>query len=262
MNWNRIKALIYRYLLFMRHDMARILDTFYWPLIDLVVWGFLTVYLSQTNFTGYNLATALISGIILWTLVYSLSRDIAVSFLDDLWDRNVINLYCSPLKPSEFLAASFLVALFRVMLTTIFMLLIAFIFYGVNTLVLGIYFFVFFLLLVIFSFSLGVFATTLILRFGPSAEIIAWSLPAVLSPFSAVLFPLSVLPETVRLIAGIFPTPYIFECMRGVLLHGNCVLKNLMVAGLLDVLYVMIAAILFFYVFDRIRQDGTISRFS
>ena len=262
MSWNRIYALIYRYTLLLRHDMARVLDTFYWPFIDLFVWGFLTVYLNQTGNMTSNFTGALISGIILWTLVYSLARDIAVCFLDDMWDRNIINLYCSPLKPSEFLAASFLISVFRVILTTLFMVVVAILFYSFNVLTLGTYFLLFFIILVIFSYALGVLATALILKFGPSVEIFAWSIPAILSPFSAVFFPLSILPPYIQAIAKIFPTSYIFEGMREVLLNRMYNWQNLFIAGLLDIVYLILAVFIFFHVFNRIKQDGTISRFA
>lgn len=262
MSWNRVYALIYRYTLFLKHDMARALDTFYWPFIDLFIWGFLTVYLNQTGSVLGNFTTTLISGIILWTLVYSLARDIAVCFLDDMWDRNIVNLYCSPLKPSEFLAASFFISLFRVVLTTLFMIVVAFFLYSFNVLSLGIYFLLFSIILVVFSYALGILATALILKFGPSVEIFAWSIPAVLSPFSAVFFPLSILPPYIQTIAKIFPTSYIFEGMRAVLLDRIYNWQNLFIAGLLDILYLTLAVFIFFFVFRRIKQDGTISRFA
>lgn len=261
MSWNRIYALIYRYALIMRHDMARILDTFYWPFIDLFVWGFLTVYLNKTQLELGLFTSTLISGIILWTLVYSLARDIAVSFLDDMWDRNVINLYCSPLKPSEFLIASFIVSFIRVTVTTLFMIGIAYLFYSYNILIMGIYFLLFFIILVTFSYSLGIFATSLILRFGPGVEIFAWSIPAILTPFSAVFFPLSILPPSIQIIAKIFPTSYIFEGMREILLKGVFNWQNLIIAGFLDIIYLFLAINHFFHVFDKIRRNGTISRF-
>lgn len=194
MNWNRIKALMYRYLMYMRRDLARLLDTFYWPIIDIMIWGFLTMYINQTQTLQNKFTTTLLAAIIMWTLVYSVARDVAVSFLDDMWDRDIINLYCSPLKPSEFLVASFLIAVLRVSLTTIVIALLAWIFYSFNLMILSFYFFLFFILLVLFSYSIGILATTLIVRFGQSVEIFAWSIPAVISPFSAVFYPLSVLP--------------------------------------------------------------------
>jgi len=262
MNWQRIKALIYRHLLLLYHDLGKVLDTFYWPLIDIFSWGFLTIYINQKQLVINNIASILLSAIILWTLVYTVARDVAISFLDDMWDRNVVNLYCSPLKPIEFLVSSLIVAVFRVVLTTIVLALVAFFFYSVNILVLGIYFILFFLVLVIFSYAIGILATALIMRFGPGVEIFAWSIPAVLSPISGIFYPLSILPVFVQKIAYLFPTSYIFEGMRSILTDGMFNWQNLLIASILDIFYLILVFILFYKVLNDIKKNGLIARFS
>lgn len=262
MNWNRIVALMYRYTMLLRHDFGKVADTFYWPLIDIFSWGFMTIYISQTQLPQSNIAKVLLSAIILWTLVYTVARDVAISFLDDMWDRNVINLYCSPLKPTEFLVSSLLIAVLRVVLTTTVLVTVAYLFYSFNIFMLGIYFFIFFLILVVFSYAIGIFATSLIMRFGPGVEIFAWSVPAILSPISAVFYPLSILPPSIQTIAYFFPTSYIFEGMRTVLVGGIFNWQYLLIASILDIIYLIGAYILFFKVFNDVRKNGLITRFS
>lgn len=262
MSWNRIVALMYRYTMLLRHDLGKVVDTFYWPLIDIFSWGFMTIYISQTQLPQSNIAKVLLSAIILWTLVYIVARDVAVSFLDDMWDRNVINLYCSPLKPIEFLISSLLIAVARVVLTTLVLITMAYLFYSFNIFTLGIYFFIFFLVLVTFSYAIGIFATALIMRFGPGVEIFAWSIPAILSPISAVFYPLSILPPVIQYIARLFPTTYVFEGMRTVLTRGIFNWDYLLIAVLLEIFYLLGAYILFFKVFDAVRKSGLIARFN
>jgi ABC-2 type transport system permease protein len=262
MNRQRIKALIYRHLMLLRHDLGKVLDTFYWPLIDIFSWGFLTVYISENQVAVNNLAGILLSAIILWTLVYTVARDVTISFLDDMWDRNVVNLYCSPLKPIEFLAASLIMAVFRVILTTIVLILVAFFFYSFNILILGFYLILFFLILVIFSYSMGIFATALIMRFGPGVEVFAWSIPAVLAPISGIFYPLSILPPSIQKIAHLFPTSYIFEGMRGILTNGVFNWQNLFSAALLDLGYLILAFVIFYKIFNDVKKNGLIARFS
>lgn len=262
MNFNRVIALIYRYTMLLRHDLGKVIDTFYWPLIDIVTWGFLTVYISRNQNIQNNFILVLLSAIILWTLVYTVARDVAVCFLDDMWDRNVVNLYCSPLKPIEFLTASFLIALFRIILTLGVISITAYLFYSFNILILGAYLGLFFLILIVFSYTIGIFATTLILRFGPGVEIFAWSFPAILSPISAVFYPISVLPQFLQNIALLFPTSYVFGGMREILLTGTIVWQDMAIAALLDIIYLIIAFLLFFKVFNDVRKNGLIARFS
>jgi len=261
-NFNRVIALIYRYTMLLRHDLGKVIDTFYWPLIDIVTWGFLTVYISRNQNIQNNFILVLLSAIILWTLVYTVARDVAVCFLDDMWDRNVVNLYCSPLKPIEFLTASFLIALFRIILTLGVISITAYLFYSFNILILGAYLGLFFLILIVFSYTIGIFATTLILRFGPGVEIFAWSFPAILSPISAVFYPISVLPQFLQNIALLFPTSYVFGGMREILLTGTIVWQDMAIAALLDIIYLIIAFLLFFKVFNDVRKNGLIARFS
>ncbi len=262
MSWNRIFALMYRYTMLLRHDLGKVIDTFYWPLIDIISWGFLTLYISRNQTVQTNFVQVLLSAIILWTLVYSVARDVAVSFIDDMWDRNIVNLYSSPLKPTEFLVASFLIATIRIILTLTLISVIAYLFYSFNILILGFYLGLFFLILIIFSYSIGIFATTLILRFGPGVEIFAWSIPAILSPISAVFYPLSILPKFLQYLGFIFPTSHVFEGMRGLLLNGNINWDSLLIASILDLVYLIVAFIFFLNVFDSVRKNGLISRFS
>src|SRR3990172_1881555 len=217
MSFTRIKALMFRYIMLLKHDLGKIMDSFYWPLIDIVAWGFLTIYFNKTPSENNYLGKALLSAVILWTIVYTVARDIAISFLDDMWDRNVLHVYGSPLKPSEFLTASFLIAVGRVVLVIAMLTVIAFLFYSFNLFILGIYFGLAFLTLVLFAFAIGVFAVALIMRFGPGVEIFAWSVPAIISPISGVFYPISVLPSWLKIISYFFPTSYVFEGMRQVL---------------------------------------------
>lgn len=262
MNIHRITALMYRYSMLLRHDLGKILDTLYWPLIDIFSWGFLTIYLSRSQLFLNNFATTLLSAIILWTFVYQIARDVAVSFLDDLWDRNVLNLYGSPLRPGEFLVASFMIALLRVIITFTVLSVIAYFGYGFNIMSLGVYLGLFILVLVIFSYTIGIIATTMILRFGQSVEIFAWSVPAILSPVSAVFYPVSVLPEFVQRISYLFPTTYVFEGMRAILLQGEFIWQYIVVAFILDAFYLAAVIIMFFGVFHYVRKTGLIGRFS
>jgi len=262
MNFNRINALIYRYTMLLRHDLAKVIDTFYWPIIDIVSWGFMTIYISKNQSSSLNFVVILLSAIILWTIVYTVARDVAVCFLDDMWDRNIVNLYCSPLKPLEFLMASFIITVSRVIITITVISFVAYLFYSFNILMMGIYFGLFFLILVIFSYAIGIFATTLILKFGPGVEIFAWSIPAILSPISAVFYPISILPSSLQYLSFMFPTSYVFEGMRSILITGRFELENLILAGILDLIYLSFAFILFFKVFYDVRKSGLITRFS
>lgn len=262
MKFYRVKALLYRYFLLFKTELGKILDTFYWPLIDIVVWGFFTVYFSQTQANTQFLVKALLSGLILWTLVYSFSRDIAISFLDEMWERNVVNLFCSPLKLSEYLMAVFIIAIFRAVMILVVLSLIAYLLYSYSIFILGIYLGISFFLLIIFAYSVGILAISLMLRYGPSVEIFAWSIPAALSPISGVFYPVYILPKIIQLISSFFPTSYIFEGMRQVVVRGEINWHYLSIAFILNIFYLVISIIVLYRVHASVRRSGLISRFS
>src|SRR3954452_13643077 len=102
--------MVLRHLYAIRHDLPRTMDILYWPIIDLLVWGFMTTYLSQMQGSGFVALSWLVGGIIFWTLLYRSSQDVAVELLDDIWARNFLNLFASPVQLREYVAALIIVA--------------------------------------------------------------------------------------------------------------------------------------------------------
>ena len=102
----------------------------------------------------------------------------------------------------------------------------------------------FVLVLFLFGMALGVAAIAIVLRMGPAAEWFVWPIPALLSPFAAVYYPLSTLPRPMQWFSRLLPPSYVFEGMRAVVagrrfdgrIAGGSLraLHRLSAAGLLD----------------------------
>lgn len=260
MKWHRIQALIIRYLYLNRRSFPRLLDIFYWPIMDLLVWGFLSVYLSQSNIAGVDFVLILLGALILWDLMSQAQRSVSISFLEDVWTRNLLNIFVTPLKVSEFLISTILVGLIRVMLVVAVASTVAFSLYHFNIFDLGIYLIPFFLNLLLFGWVLGIFTTSLILRFGASAQVLAFGFIFLIQPFSAVFYPLSALPESVHFISYLLPSMYVFEGMRSVLLNGQFILKDFYLPFILNIFYLILVSFYFKAMFERVKDRGMLTK--
>ena len=117
----RIGALLLRYLLLVRRDPSRVVDMFYWPLIDILIWGFLTEFLMRTGTELPNALGIFLGGAILWNVFLRSAQDVSVSFLDDVWARSVVTIFASPLTFPEFGVAVALVGLVKVVMALVVM---------------------------------------------------------------------------------------------------------------------------------------------
>ncbi len=246
MKLHRITALIVRHLYLYRRSLPRIMEIFYWPFLDLVIWGFITLYLARYQSQVPGFVTFFLGALILWDMLFRSQQGVTISFLEELWARNLMNLFASPLKPSEFLAATMAMSVMKVTIVSIVMAGCAILFYSYNILIVGIWLMPFVLNLVITGWIIGVFTTSLIMRFGQEAEVLAWSMVFLFQPISCVFYPMEVLPTWLQMIAMANPAAHIFEGMRAVLGTGASPVANLAWAVCLNGV-LLVGAIAWFY---------------
>ena len=221
MKVHRIYALIARHLYLYRRSLPRIMEIFYWPFLDLVIWGFITMYLASHQQEVPGFVTFFLGALILWDMLFRAHQGITISFLEEIWARNLMNLFASPLKPGEFLAATMAMSIFKVICVSLVMTVCALLFYSYNVFVVGLWLIPFVVNLVLTGWGIGVFTTSLIMRFGQEAEVLAWSMVFLFQPISCVFYPLEVLPGWLQVVAWMNPAAHIFEGMRAVLGGGG-----------------------------------------
>ena len=183
----RIKAVMMRHAYEVRRNVDRVTDMIYWPVLDIIVWGFFTVYLAHGGRPGGGIAGFLLGAAILWGMFYSFQRDMAVGFLDELWPRNLINLFSTPLDVSEYLSGLIVVNLFKVMAGAVCAGIVPWACYAFNIFPRLPQFVPFMLNLMLFGLALGVFTSGLILRYATKVQGLAWSFAGLLLPVSCIL---------------------------------------------------------------------------
>lgn len=242
-----------------RRSWTSLTDLFYWPLLDLMLFGLLATYLSQRQ--GIPLVVGLLVGaLILWDIFFRVQQAISVSFLMELWSQNLLNLFVSPLSLTEFLVAMMLFGLIKIAVTTTLLVAVAWALYHFNIFTLGLALVPFIVGLILFGWAIGTMATGIILRLGPTAETLAWSLAFLFQPFGAVFFPMSTYPEWLQRVLWLLPLPHVFEGMRAVLHGGSLDPGHLVWAYALDAVYLVAAFAFFGMMFRLARRRGSLLR--
>ncbi len=256
MNFTRIKGIIFQSIFLLRHSLEDVVDVFFWPSIDVIIWGFMTTYFTQLQGPVSGVIGFLLSGLILWNIVWRAQQDVTISLLKNAWSKNLLNLFSSPLTIWEFITATMGLGLIKIIVTLAFVSAIAFFLYSFNIFVLGFYLLPFFVSLILFAWAAGIFITGLIVRFGMRIQVFAWSLVILIQPLSAVFYPVSILPSLLQKMAWFLPTSHIFEGMREILQGKPLSLEHLIWAFGLNLVYLALTSWFFAFMYKRARETG------
>jgi len=233
----------------------------FWPVMDLLVWGYVSVYFVGLNGNSKpGAVTFLIGAIILFNILYRSQQAVTISLLEDLWSRNLLNIFVAPITVAEFVCATYLVGLAQVFFVGLSTSILAACFYHFNILDLGLLLVPLFLNLIVMGWSLGLFSSGLILRYGHQAEALCWALPYLVQPFSAVFYPISVLPSWLQPIAKLMPASYVFEGMRSILQGNPHVENDLMWATGLNIAYWIFFSVFYVRMLEAARERGSLAR--
>jgi ABC-2 type transport system permease protein len=254
----RIGALIERYIFLLRGSGVRVIELIYWPFLQMVTWGFLQKYLAGTTTPLAHTAGVLIGSILLWDILFSSKIGFSTTFVEEISARNLGTLLTSPLRVYEFVAALSVWSVIRLGVSTVPVAFAAYFFFGFNLLGLGLALGVFFAVLVITSWSLGLISAGFTLRYGLAAEGLAWSLAFLLLPICCVFYPVSVLPAWLQPIALALPPTYVFEGMRSILLHNTFDPAPLWWALGLNVVYLFVGYATFSWFLASARANGSL----
>lgn len=256
--WIRISGLLLRYLYLYRRSVARIMGVVFWPVMDLLVWGFLTSYLQKVALPASILF--LLGAVIFWDIFYSSQQAISLSITEEIWVRNILNIFVAPVSAAELLIATCLVGLARALVSATILALLAWSLYSFNLLSIGFALVPFFFALILFGWAMGTFTMALVLRFGQAAEALIWGIPFLIQPLSAVFYPVRVLPRWLRPVAEALPSTHVFEGMRRALDTGTVDMRSLAAALLLNLVYLAAGSLFFAWMLSRVREKGYLSR--
>src|SRR6202035_605025 len=214
MNFDRIAAIMLRQFYLYRGSPVRVVPLFAWVTVDIVLWGFITKYLNAIASSGFNFIPALLGAVLLWDFFIRVMQGVTTAFFEDVWSRNFLNLFATPLSISEYVTGLVLTSVATSLIALGVMLVLATLVFGLSFISLGLMLIPFVLVLFLFGVALGVVASALVLRLGPASEWLVWPMPALLSPFVGVYYPLTTLQAWMRDVGYLLPPSYVFEGMR------------------------------------------------
>jgi ABC-2 type transport system permease protein len=262
MNLRPIAGVVLRQVYLLRGSPVRIAPMVSWVAIDIVLWGFITRYLNTVNGGGHDFVPTLLGGVLLWDFCTRIMQGVSTAFLEDVWSRNFLNLFASPLTILEYIAGLVITSVMTGCLGLVTMLLLATGVFHLQFFALGLPLAAFLLVLFVFGITLGIFGSGIVLRYGPASEWLLWPLPALLSPFAAVFYPLSTLPQWMQAVALALPPSYVFEGMRTLLdgrpLPGGLLLQGAAVAAV----ELLLAAFFYRRVYRHAVRSGLLARYS
>jgi ABC-2 type transport system permease protein len=257
MNFYTIQALVTRYVLLYTRNPVRLVELFFWPVVQLLIWGFVTTFLQQQGEGVFPRAiTFLIGAIILWDALFRSQQGVAISFLEDVWTRNLLNVFAAPVRMTEYLTATFVVGFLRVLVTGALLVLIAWFGYAFNLFQFEWSLIAYYGNLMLFGWSLGILAIAIVLRWGHGAESLAWAIPFMVQPVGAVFYPVASLPSWLQPVSLAMPPAHVFEGMRAAVLTGHTPWQPLLTAIVLNIGYMLVAGAIFALTLRAARNRG------
>lgn len=261
-SFRRIAAIVLRHFYLLRGSPARLLPLFAWVAVDILLWGFITRYLNTVTKSGLNFVPTLLGAVLLWDFFTRVMHGVAAVFFEDVWARNFLNMFATPLSISQYLTGLVITSSATSLVGLIVMLVLATTVFGLSFFTYGLMFFPFLVVLFLFGIALGIFGCALVLRLGPASEWLIWPVPALLSPFAGVFYPLATLPRWMQWFSSLLPPAYVFEGMRRIVDGGTVSGFSLALGTGLAAVYILLACGYFVSVYHHAQRTGLIARYS
>ena len=256
----RIWGLVYRHLCMYRRSWPRLAEIAYWPTLELLIWGFTANFFSRDIHAGSPIlaGAALIAGVLLWEIVLRAQIGVTLSFMEEIWSRNLGHLFVSPLRPAEMVLALLAVSAIRTFIGLLPATIIAFLLYHYDLFAPGPVMVLFFLNLLFMGWWVALGIVALLFRYGAGAEALAWTIAFGITPVACVFYPLATLPVWLQPVAQALPAAHIFEGLRALLLNGHTDWRQLATAAGLNALWMLAAIAVFGAEFRRARILGAL----
>jgi len=256
MVWARVKAVIWRHLYNFKHSWDRLSDAFYWPAMDIFIWGLTSMYIREATVEIPNIVMLLMTGLVFWMIVWRGQYEITVNLLEEMWNSNLVNLFTTPLTVYEWMTGVVMLGIAKMIITISFAGILVYLLYAVNVFKFGWLILPFMALLLMFGWSVGFIVAGLIVRFGMRIQTLAWTGIYILAPFSAIYYPVASLPGWAQTIARWTPTSYVFEGMRSVIFTGTMDQVGLIKSVGLTIVFFLSAIGFFLLMFNQSRKSG------
>lgn len=255
-NFNRVGAMVLRDFYSMRHSLDRLSDMFYWPLMDLFIWGLTGLYFARLNIGDSQVVEVILTGIIFWLVLWRAQYEININLLSEILDRNLVNIFSSPLKIEEWIISAVVFGFIKMIATLFFISILAFLLYQYNIFIYGFLILPIIASLLMTGLVVGFVVSGFIIRYGQKVQTFAWTGAALIMPFSAPFYPLAILPSWAQQVSLFLPTSYMFEGMRQILFTGEASYDKFLISFTLNIIYLILAIWFFTVMFHKSRKLG------
>lgn len=252
----RVGAMVLRHFYLMRGSWVRIAEMAYWPIVQMIVWGFISTFFQSHSTWVAQAAGVLLGAVLLWDVMFRGNLGFSLSFMEEMWSRNLGALFVTPLRPYELILSLTTMSLIRTVIGVTPAAGLAIVFYHFNIFALGLPLLSFFANLIVTGWIVGMAVSALVLRYGLGAESLAWVLIFALAPLAGIYYPVASLPEWLQPLAWAIPPSHVFEGMRQAMFDGTFATGHFLWAVGLNALYLAGAVALFLRVFAVARQRG------
>lgn len=254
----RIWAMLLRYLYILKSSWPRTLELLYWPTLQVLIWGFMSQFFYANSSYVARAFGVLLGAVMLWDLMFRSQLGLSISFLEEMWSRNLGHLFVTPLRAYEWVISLLLMSGIRAIIGIVPAALLAIPLYNFSIFAMGLPLLAFTIVLMAAGWAIGLAICGLILRHGMGSESLAWTVIFALSPVSCVYYPVTILPHWLQPIAWSMPQTYVFEGMRTVLFDHVFRFDYFLRAVALDVVFMAIGIGIFFIAFRNARIRGAL----
>jgi ABC-2 type transport system permease protein len=254
----RVLALVRRHAYLLLKSWPRIVSMAYYPTVTMVLWAFLTLYLAPSNSFLKDAPGFFIGAVLLWDVLFRGQLGVSLTFIEELYSRNLGNLFVSPLTLPEFIAGQLVMSVLRTLVGVGGACVAAWLLFHYAIFSMGLPLIAFFVNLLVFGWAIGLAVSGLILRWGLGAEELAWAAIFIIAPVSGVYYPIGVLPGWLQAVAAMLPSAQVFEGMRSVLLEGVFLWDRFWIALTLNAAYLAGGALLFAAAVRHAREHGAL----
>jgi ABC-2 type transport system permease protein len=262
MSITRTLAVVLRQAYLIRGSFSRMFPLFAWVAIDMVLWGFITRYLNSVASSGFDFVPALLGAVLLWDFLVRVMQGVTMAFFEDVWSRNFLNIFATPLSIADYLGGLIVSSIATSSVGLAVMLVLATTIFGLSFLSYGIMIIPYLLILFLCGIALGIVSSAAVLRMGPAAEWFIWPLPALISPFAGVFYPIATLPKWMQYVSALLPPSYVFEGMRAVVAGDHVSPGAVLRGGGLAILYILLACWFFNRTYHYAVRTGLLARYS
>lgn len=259
MNLTRVKAIFIQEIFLTLRSVEMLMDVFVFPFVNLLIFGFLSLYLNGNN--NPLAAKFVLLGMLLWQIIWIVQYAVCLGSLFNIWSRNLSNLFVSPLKLREYIFAHTLSGVIKSVIVIVLSSLLTYFAFDFNILSIGIVqLLIIFIQFILFAFSMGIFFLGLIFRFGTRIQAFSWGIIPIFQPLCAAFFPLEVLPLPLQYVARLFPPTYVFEAARYSIVNNSINWQLHSIALIINLVYFTISIILFRQMFKKSKDTGQFAR--